>query len=199
MYISMLINTLRPRENGRHFPDDIFKCIFLIENVWISIKISPKFVPWGPNNNFPSLVQIMAWRRPGDKPLYEPMMVSLLRHICVTRPHWVNIETDVLSSLQFCFKFNSCVSFCLHTSLPLGSHAAGNWGVRYPRLLHSLSLHNWLSVGYGEHCFKLAGISLFLIGWWEYRMRDQCILAHVFCRNLHCFSKAIDSHLAQPF
>ena len=32
----------------------------------------------------------MAWRRPGDKPLSEPMMVSLLTHICVTRPQWVN-------------------------------------------------------------------------------------------------------------
>ena len=33
------LNTLRPREDGRHFPDDIFKCIFLNENVYISIKI----------------------------------------------------------------------------------------------------------------------------------------------------------------
>ena len=32
----------------------------------------------------------MAWRRPGAKPLSEPMMVSLLTHICVTRPQWVN-------------------------------------------------------------------------------------------------------------
>ena len=31
----------------------------------------------------------MAWSRPGDKPLSEPMMVSLLTHICVTRPQWV--------------------------------------------------------------------------------------------------------------
>ena len=31
----------------------------------------------------------MAWRRPGDKPLFEPMMVSLPTHICVTRPQWV--------------------------------------------------------------------------------------------------------------
>ena len=31
----------------------------------------------------------MAWRRPGDKPLSEPMMVSLLTHLCVTRPQWV--------------------------------------------------------------------------------------------------------------
>ena len=32
----------------------------------------------------------MAWCRPGDKPLSEPMMANLLTHICVTRPHWVN-------------------------------------------------------------------------------------------------------------
>ena len=42
-----VFNTLRPRQNGRHFPDDIFTWIFLNENVWIAIKISLKFVPWG--------------------------------------------------------------------------------------------------------------------------------------------------------
>ena len=72
-----LINTLRPRQNGRHFPDDIFKWIFLNENVWILINISLKFVPRGPINNIPTLVQVMAWRRPGDKPLSESMMVRL--------------------------------------------------------------------------------------------------------------------------
>ena len=83
------VNTLRPRQNGRHFPDDILKWIFLNENVWISIEISLKFVPKGQINNIPALVQKMAWRRPGDKPLSEPMMVSLLTHMCVTRPQWV--------------------------------------------------------------------------------------------------------------
>ena len=43
-----------------------------------------------PINNMPALVQIMAWRRPGDKPLSEPKMVSLLTHICVTQPQWEN-------------------------------------------------------------------------------------------------------------
>ena len=84
------VNTLRPRQNGRHSTDDIFKCIFLNENVWILLKISLKFVLKGPINNIPSLVQIMAWRRPGDKPLSEPMMVRLPTYICVTRPQWVN-------------------------------------------------------------------------------------------------------------
>ena len=86
------INTLRPRQNGRHFADDIFKCIFLNENVWISSKISLKFVPKGPVNNIPALVQIMAWRRPGDKPLSEAMMVNLPTHICVSRPQWVKMH-----------------------------------------------------------------------------------------------------------
>ena len=86
--------TLRPRQNGRHFPDDIFKWIFLNENVWISINISLKVVPRAPINNIPTLVQVMAWRRPGDKPLSELMMVRLPTHICVTRPQWVKAIKD---------------------------------------------------------------------------------------------------------
>ena len=82
-------NTLRPRQNGHHFPDDILKWIFLNENVWILINISLKFVLRGPINNIPALVQIMAWHWPGDKPLSEPIMVRLPTHICVTRPQWV--------------------------------------------------------------------------------------------------------------
>ena len=84
------LNTLRPIQNGCHFADDTFKHIFVNENVRISINISLKSVPKGLINNIPALVQMMAWRRPGDKPLSEPMMVNLLTHICVTRPQWVN-------------------------------------------------------------------------------------------------------------
>ena len=83
------LNTLRPRQNGRHFADDRFKCILLNENLWITIKHSLKFVSKDLINNIPALVQIMAWRRPGDKPLSEPMLVSLPTHICVTRSQWV--------------------------------------------------------------------------------------------------------------
>ena len=97
-HLSYIVNTLRPRQNGRYFPDDILKGIFLNENLLISIKISLKFVSKGPINNISALVQIMAWRRSGDKPLSEPVMVRLLMHICVTRPQWVNImAADVLA------------------------------------------------------------------------------------------------------
>ena len=80
------VNTLRLRQNGRRIADDTFKRIFLNETIIISIKISLKFVSKGPIDNIPALVQIMAWRRLGDKPLSEPMAISLLTHICVTQP-----------------------------------------------------------------------------------------------------------------
>ena len=117
-------NTLRPRQNRRHFADDIFQCIFLNENVCIPIKISLKFVPKGPINNIPALVQIMAWRRPAAKPLSKSMMVSLLTHICVTRPQWVN--TDMWGILLWLYSAifgnlkstNNLDIFCNTSSVP---------------------------------------------------------------------------------
>ena len=75
--VTYSVNTSRPGQNDRHFPDGIFQCIFLDGKFWISLKIAPKFVPKVRINNIPALVQIMAWRRGGDKPLSEPMMVRL--------------------------------------------------------------------------------------------------------------------------
>ena len=49
--------------------DDIFNCIFLNENARIP-------VPMIPIDNKPALVQIMAWRRIGDKPLPGPHMTQ---------------------------------------------------------------------------------------------------------------------------
>ena len=57
------------------------------------LKFHWSFFPKGRINNIPSLVQIMAWRLPGDKPLSEPMMVRLPAHICVARPQWVKKKT----------------------------------------------------------------------------------------------------------
>ena len=66
-------NSLRPRQNRRHFENDVFKCNFLNGNVWILIRLSLKFVPKGPISSVPELVQKMAWRRTGDKPSSEPI------------------------------------------------------------------------------------------------------------------------------
>ena len=69
-------NTLRPRQNGRQFPDDFFKCIFF------SCMIMFNF-------DFPEVFAEVCSQE-SAKPLCEPMMVSLLTHICVTEPQWVN-------------------------------------------------------------------------------------------------------------
>ena len=83
------VNSLRPRQNKRHFADDVFKCNFLKKDVWIPIEISLKFVPKGPIINIPALVQIMAWRRTGDEPLSETMMTQFndayMRYSCSPR------------------------------------------------------------------------------------------------------------------
>ena len=91
IYLQVIWTIYFYRSVYMHVNARIFKWIFVNENVWIPNKISLKFVPQGPINNIQALVQIMAWRRPGDKPLSGPMMVRLMTHICVTRPQWVKI------------------------------------------------------------------------------------------------------------
>ena len=84
------LSILRLRENGRHIDDNNFKCIFLNWDIQFSIRISLKFVSNGPINNIPTLVQIMAGCRPGEEPLYGPIMIIFLTNKWVTRPQRVN-------------------------------------------------------------------------------------------------------------
>ena len=126
--------TLRLRQNGWHLPDDSFKCMSLNEKVWILIKISLKFVPWGPINNIPTLVHIMTWCRVGTKSLCEPMMVSLLMHICVTPPQR---GTPVLQRtpyiLRYCsgqldlLEIHTWVIGCSRVWLGRTTHCKGPW------------------------------------------------------------------------
>ena len=83
-FATMLLNTLRPKQNVRHFAEAIFKCIFLNEKAEISIKIALQFVPKDSINNISALFQIMPWHWLVNKPLSETMI-----HICITWPHWV--------------------------------------------------------------------------------------------------------------
>ena len=98
--LTNMVNTLRPRQNGRRFADDTFKRIFWNETVRISIKISLKFVPKGPIYNNLALVMIMAWRLSGDKPLSEPMMVSLLGLNELNNSHGVFGSQDIITTKQ---------------------------------------------------------------------------------------------------
>ena len=78
-----------PRLNGHN----TFICIFVNEKFCILVKISLKFVPTGPIDDNPALVQIMAWRRIGNKPLSEPMLTRFTdTDICGIRGRWVNIN-----------------------------------------------------------------------------------------------------------
>ena len=49
-------NSSLPGQNGSHFTDDIFRCIFVYENFDILIINLLKFVPKGPIDNNPVLV-----------------------------------------------------------------------------------------------------------------------------------------------
>ena len=76
MVYAISINTLRLRQNGCHFTDDVFKCIFLNENFQIVNNMSLKCVPQGLIDNI-SLVLVLGWCQSGNKPLYEPMMALI--------------------------------------------------------------------------------------------------------------------------
>ena len=84
-----------PTFRKRHFETHFLK-------KWISITISLKFVPTGPINKIPASIHIIAWRRPDDKLLSEALLVSLLTHICVTRPQWVKLDLMHTCSSSTC-------------------------------------------------------------------------------------------------
>ena len=107
------INIFKQRQNGRHFPDDIFKGAFVNKNIWISINISLKFIPKGPICNIPSLVKIMAWHWLGNKPLFEPMVVSLPIHTCVARSQWVKALSHEQNHNHFCRHFQMHYLICM--------------------------------------------------------------------------------------
>ena len=69
-----VVYSFPPGQNGRHFAHDIFKRIFWNENFGNVIQFSLKVVPKAPIDNKSALVQVMAWRRFGAKPLPEPML-----------------------------------------------------------------------------------------------------------------------------
>ena len=128
IFVRTSVNTFRPRLNGRHFANYAFKPIFLNENIRISIKISLKFVPEAPIKNIPALVQIMAWRRPGNKPLSEPTMDSFPTHICVTRPQWVKYQTSHKVRELFPWRAIS-VKFLFYVSIPCTYMCLIVWGI----------------------------------------------------------------------
>ena len=98
-------NTLRPRQNGCHFTDNIFKCIFFNENFWILNEISLKYVPYGLIDNLEALVQIRVWCQMAASHYLEQCWYVLLIHVCITGPHWVKdcffaVDIDLQAEIQ---------------------------------------------------------------------------------------------------
>ena len=112
-YVSEIdaVNILRQRQNVRQFPNDIFKRIFLKENVRVSIINLLKFASKDPINHFPALVLIIGWHRPGYEPLSEPMVVSLLTHIWVTRSQWVKMVKEQNTGQ---WTLHKCITHTVH-------------------------------------------------------------------------------------
>ena len=96
-----LINTLRSKQNVRHFTRRHFRIHFLDWMQDVIKNVLHKFVPKGATDNIPALFQSMALCWPSDKPLSEPMMVSLLTHICATLSQWVNLVNTSGFSNQY--------------------------------------------------------------------------------------------------
>ena len=163
-------------DDSVHFSDNIFKCIFLNEKLWISVIVSQKFVPKGLISNMPALVQMMAWRRPVNKPLSEPMMVNILIYICVTRPKWVKswfyrvavaLHTVETSKQPCCptppsHYLNQCWQIVMFT---FGNKLQWNWKknitifVLCKRATHQRNTPSFtlMSVSYGESLVSTVG------------------------------------------
>ena len=160
---NILFNTLRPRQNDRQFPDNIFKCIFLNGNVCILIKISLKFVSKVPIDNISALVQIIGWHQRGNKLLSEPKVVSLLMHICTTWPQLVDITVSLAGGGSYessaevpkipfhNFSIRDIHDFVWKCLFYSQNHIHVRWVS--PQLSCSNTCQVWISYSIGNWCF----------------------------------------------
>ena len=96
---NVMIMTLELRQNGHRFADNIFKLNFLWWKLFLFIQIWQKFNPQGSINNNPSLVQVMAWHWPGDKPMMASSnesisYVGLWKYMQWYMDHWKYIRNN---------------------------------------------------------------------------------------------------------
>ena len=155
------VNTLRLRQNGCQFTDDIFKFFFLNEYVWISIEISMEVILRGSINNIPASCQMIAWHRPGDEPLSELLMIRLSTHICVTRHQWVKLQNwNTGTVLLFQCRRHSSASFIwfyipnINTQSELPSDWV-HWKIRCLIFKSCETLKLWVWVKHSSHRLKI--------------------------------------------
>ena len=127
-------NTLRPRQNGRHFSDDIFKCTLLNENVWISKTIWLGLVPKDPSDNNTILLETMAWCRTNDSDGLG-WLASIDRYCVIS---------DLITSASECTKNTTCMPLMTLYRAELISKQYNMWPINKNRAL--------LCVGYISSC-----------------------------------------------
>ena len=107
------INSLRPRQMDAISQTPFSNAFSWMKMFEFRLKFHWSFFPRVQLNNIPAMVQIMAWRRPDDKPLYEPMMVNLPTHICVARPQWVKtLRMMMIPQGRYCIYHKIPTRFC---------------------------------------------------------------------------------------
>ena len=152
-----MIVTLWPRQNGCQFADDTFKRIVFNGNVWIL-----KFVRKSPIDNIPALVKIMAWCRQDDKPISEPMMVSLATHIYVIQPQWVMLWLYHNDSYRHVwYRWINCNSFSHYKPFSEGNPSVAG-GVPSQRTSNTeyFARTMWLFYELYHHCICLLRLIL---------------------------------------
>ena len=115
------VKTLNPRQKGRHLQDDIFKYIFVNENIRILLKISLKFVPKVLISNIPALAQIMVLCQQGNKPLSETIVVT---YWCIFVSLSLKELTPIKSNGDRCQNLTShaICSLVSHIKIPMIHH-----------------------------------------------------------------------------
>ena len=144
-------------QNGRHFADEYTFIYFLI-------KISLKFVPNDPTDNKPVLVQVMAWRRTGDKPLSEPMLTPFTDSLGGWSVNW-SVQKAPHSHLYVTPYSSACFTktrnFC------------PNWAYSYYEFIYKNDVNSYFhtQIGYcrttRKVCWQL------LTDHWNYHMRKH--------------------------
>ena len=72
---------LRPRQNGRHFADDILNAFSWMKTIFYFDSNILKFVPRGPAHDKSSLVQVTAWHRLAPSHYLKQRWLNSLPHL----------------------------------------------------------------------------------------------------------------------
>ena len=109
--LHLVINSSTPGQNDRHFPNDIFSCIFVNEKLCILFKNALKFLPYGSINNNQALAWIIALRRIGHMTLFEPMLARYTDAKCnATYQHLLDDDINIsLETIPMCCPCGSVV------------------------------------------------------------------------------------------